>query len=74
MKNNALETALEFLTTSSIETTPNVYAKYGQFTDLVSHPKLRHLSSNFHRLKSYSVMPKIHKSLRSTIITRLSSL
>ena len=36
MTNNTIETALNFLSNSSIETTPNVYAKYGQFTDLIS--------------------------------------
>ena len=36
MTNNTIETALNFLSNSSIETTPNVYAKYGQFADLIS--------------------------------------
>ncbi len=35
MTKNILETAKNFLSNSSIETTPNVYAKYGKFTDLV---------------------------------------
>ena len=36
MTNNTIETALNLLSNSSIETTPNVYAKYGQFADLIS--------------------------------------
>ncbi len=36
MTKNTIETALNFLSNSSIETTPNVYAKYGQFSDLIS--------------------------------------
>ncbi len=35
MTNNTIETTLNFLSNSSIETTPNVYSKYGQFTDLI---------------------------------------
>ena len=36
MTNDTIKTALDFLSNSSIETTPNVYAKYGQFSDLIS--------------------------------------
>ena len=36
MTNNNIQTALNFLSNSSIETTPNVYAKYGKFSDLIS--------------------------------------
>ena len=36
MINNNIETVLNLLSNCSIETTPNVYAKYGSFTDLVS--------------------------------------
>ena len=35
MTNNTIEAALNLLSTCSIETTPNVYAKYGSFSDLV---------------------------------------
>jgi len=36
MINNNIETVLNLLSNCSIETTPNVYSKYGSFTDLVS--------------------------------------
>ena len=36
MINNNIETVLNLLSNCSIETTPNVYAKYGSFADLVS--------------------------------------
>ena len=35
IKNN-IENVQDLLSNYSIETTPNVYAKYGSFTDLVS--------------------------------------
>ena len=35
MKNNNIETVLNLLSDCSIETTPNVYAKYGNFSDFV---------------------------------------
>jgi len=35
MKNNNIETVLNLLSDCSIETTPNVYAKYGTFSDFV---------------------------------------
>ena len=36
MTNNNIKTARNLLSSCSIETTPNVYAKYGHFSDLVS--------------------------------------
>ena len=36
MINNNIETVLNLLSNCSIETTPNVYSKYGSFNDLVS--------------------------------------
>ncbi|MDC6448287.1 methylenetetrahydrofolate reductase [Alphaproteobacteria bacterium] len=35
MTNNNIETVLNLLSSCSVETTPNVYAKYGNFSDLV---------------------------------------
>ena len=36
MTNNHIETVLNLLSSCSIETTPNVYAKYGNFSDLIA--------------------------------------